>query len=111
MPSTASTSRSIGRARRIPRDCIDLDVSTLADHVGAATTVLKPLYELIRCHVFAAERVHSDDTTVPALAPGKTITGRLCSRRGSSSSATTRKAAAMAAATTKAASSRLTASI
>jgi len=49
----------------------------LADHVGAGTAVLSPLTELIRRHVFAAERVHGDDTTVPVLARGKTITGRL----------------------------------
>jgi hypothetical protein len=49
----------------------------LADHVGAAAAVLSPLTELIRRHVFAAERVHGDDTTVPVLAKGKTITGRL----------------------------------
>jgi transposase len=59
------------------REGIDLDVSTLADHVGAATVVLSPLCELIRQHVFAAERVHGDDTTVPVLTKGKTITGRL----------------------------------
>src|SRR6185437_12327538 len=34
------------------------------------------LTELIRRHVFA-ERVHGDDTTVPLLAKGKTITARL----------------------------------
>jgi transposase len=59
------------------REGVDLDVSTLADHVGAATAVLSPLTELIRRHVFGAERVHGDDTTVPVQAPGKTITGRL----------------------------------
>ena len=32
--------------------------------------------ERIEAHVFAAERVHGDDTTVPVLAKGKTITGR-----------------------------------
>jgi transposase len=32
---------------------------------------------LIRAHVFAAERIHADDTTVPVLAKGKTRTGRL----------------------------------
>jgi transposase len=41
----------------------------LADHVGAGAAVLKPLTELIRCHVFAAERVYGDNTTVPVLAP------------------------------------------
>jgi transposase len=59
------------------REGIDLDVSTLADHVGAGAAVLSPLTELIRRHVFAAERVHGDDTTVPLLAKGKTITARL----------------------------------
>jgi transposase len=59
------------------REGVDLDVSTLADHVGAAAAVLSPLIELIRRHVFAAERVHADDTTVPLLAKGKTITARL----------------------------------
>lgn len=59
------------------RQGIDLDVSTLADWVGACTAALAPLYELIRRHVFAAERIHGDDTTVPVLAKGKTITGRL----------------------------------
>ncbi len=59
------------------REGVDLDVSTLADHVGAGAAVLSPLTELIRRHVFAAARVHGDDTTVPVLAKGKTITGRL----------------------------------
>jgi transposase len=59
------------------RESVDLDVSTMADHVGACTAVLSPLHELIRRHVFAAERVHGDDTTVPLLAKGKTITARL----------------------------------
>jgi transposase len=36
-----------------------------------------PLIEAIRAHVFAAERIHADDTTVPVLAKGKTRTGRL----------------------------------
>ena len=31
----------------------------------------------MRSHVFDADRVHGDDTTVPVLAPGKTVTGRL----------------------------------
>jgi transposase len=56
---------------------IDLSVSTLADWVGACTTVLSPLVTLIRNHVLAGERIHGDDTTVPVLAKVKTITGRL----------------------------------
>jgi transposase len=59
------------------REGIELDVSTLADWVGAASATLMPLVETIRAHVFAAERIHADDTTVPVLAKGKTRTGRL----------------------------------
>jgi transposase len=59
------------------REGIDLDVSTLADWVGAAVATLMPLVETIRAHVLAAERIHADDTTVPVLAKGKTHTGRL----------------------------------
>jgi transposase len=36
-----------------------------------------PPVEAIRLHVFAAERIHADDTTVPVLAKGKTRIGRL----------------------------------
>src|ERR1700740_1267380 len=59
------------------REGIELDVSTLADWVGACTATLAPLLALIRAHVTAAERLHGDDTPVPVLAKGKTITGRL----------------------------------
>src|SRR5712672_2262388 len=38
------------------REGIDLDVSTLADWVGACTGTLAPLVALIRAHVFAAAR-------------------------------------------------------
>src|SRR5947209_8072823 len=59
------------------REGIELDVSTLADWVGAAAATLMPLIVLIRAYVFAAERIHADETTVPVLAKGKTRTGRL----------------------------------
>jgi hypothetical protein len=45
--------------------------------VGACASTLMPLHELIKAHVFAAERIHGDDTTVPVLAKGKTRTGRI----------------------------------
>ncbi|KPH88014.1 hypothetical protein GLUCOINTEAF2_0203996 [Komagataeibacter intermedius AF2] len=59
------------------REGIDLDTSTLADWVGACTATLAPLTALIRAHVLAARRLHADDTTVPVLARGRTVTGRL----------------------------------
>jgi transposase len=65
------------QSERYAREGVDLDVSSLADHVGAGAAALAPLHELIRTHVLAAERLHGDDTTVPVLAKGKTITGRL----------------------------------
>jgi Transposase IS66 family len=49
----------------------------MADHVGACAATLLPIYELIKSHVFAAERIHGDDTSVPVLAKMKTRTGRL----------------------------------
>src|SRR5450755_4280136 len=65
------------QSERYRREGIDLSVSTLADQVGACTTVLQPLYALIERHVLAAERLHGDDTTVPILAKGQTVTGRV----------------------------------
>ena len=54
-----------------------LSVSTLADYVGHCTILLRGLVDLIEAHVLAAERIHHDDTTVPVIAAGKTITGRI----------------------------------
>lgn len=59
------------------REGIDLDVSTLADWVGACAATLAPLVAVLQSHVLASERLHADDTTVPVLAKGKTSTGRL----------------------------------
>ena len=52
-------------------------MSTLADWVGAAAATLMPLVTAILMHVFAAQCIHADDTTVPVLAKGKTRIGRL----------------------------------
>jgi transposase len=65
------------QSERYAREGIDLSVSTLADQVGACAAVLRPLYELIRAHVFAGDRVHGDETTVPVLAKHQTRKGRL----------------------------------
>ena len=61
------------------REGMDLDRSTLCDWVGQAVWLLQPVVEAIRRHVFAAEKIHGDDTTVPVLSPGlgRTKTGRL----------------------------------
>jgi transposase len=61
------------------REGVDLDRSTLAGRVGAASELLAPLVDATRKHVLAGVKVHADDTPVPVLAPGngKTKTGRL----------------------------------
>jgi transposase len=61
------------------RQGLDLDRSTLCDWVGQAAWLLAPIVTAIRAHVFAAEKIHGDDTTVPVLEPGlgRTRTGRL----------------------------------
>ena len=58
---------------------VDLDRATLADWVGAAARLLEPLVDVLGRYVLAAEKVHTDDTPVPVLDPGrgKTKTGRL----------------------------------
>ncbi|MEO7650577.1 MAG: IS66 family transposase [Bryobacteraceae bacterium] len=65
------------QSERYAREGIDLSVSTLADQVGACTVALQPLHAQIETHVLVAERLHGDDTTVPILAKGKTITGHI----------------------------------
>jgi transposase len=59
------------------REGVELGVSTLADWVGTCTAMLAPLVARIDAHVLAAERLHGDDTTVPLMARGKTVTARL----------------------------------
>jgi transposase len=65
------------QSERYRREGIDLCVSTLADQVAACTVALQPLHALIEAHVMAAERLHADETTVPILAKGKTVTGQI----------------------------------
>ena len=61
------------------RDGVDLSRSTLADWVGQASALLKPLVEAIGRHVVGGDTLHADDTPMPVLDPGRgrTKTGRL----------------------------------
>ena len=61
------------------REGIDLDRSTLADWVGAASHFLAPLVDQLRQACARGLKLHADDTPVPVLAPGtgKTKTARL----------------------------------
>jgi transposase len=64
------------QAERYAKEGVPLSLSTLADQVGAGCAVLEPILRCFEAHVFAADRLHGDDTTVPVLAKGKTDTGR-----------------------------------
>ena len=61
------------------REGVELERSTLAEWVGGASRLLRPLVDALRRHVLGGPTVHADDTPVPVLAPGrgKTLTGRL----------------------------------
>jgi len=58
---------------------IELDRATLASWVREASSLLQPLAEAIGRYVRKAEKIHTDDTPVPVLEPGrgKTRTARL----------------------------------
>lgn len=61
------------------RQGIDISRSVMADWVGRASVLLTPLILLIRAHIAAVDRIHTDDTPVDVLDPGrgKTKTGRV----------------------------------
>ncbi len=65
------------QSARFAAEGVSLDVSTLADWIGATAVAVAPIVDAIKAHVLAAERIHADDTTVPVLAKGKCRTGRL----------------------------------
>lgn len=61
------------------RSGVELERATLADWVGHAARLLAPLAGAVGRYVLSAEKVHTDDTPVPVLDPGRgrTKTGRL----------------------------------
>src|ERR1700681_2073371 len=65
------------QAERYAKEGVPLSLSTLADQVGGCTAVLMPLFKRLEAHVLSAGRLHGDDTRVPVLAKGKTISGRI----------------------------------
>ena len=64
------------QAERYAREGVAISLSTMADQVGACCAVLEPIFRCLEAHVFAADRLHADDTTVPVLAKGKTDIAR-----------------------------------
>lgn len=58
-------------------DNVDIPESTLCDWVAKAAFWLEPIVEVMKNDSKRAIKLHSDDTTVPVLAKGKTKLGRL----------------------------------
>lgn len=60
------------------REDVDLSRSTMAGWVGKMAGLLAPLAERIAAHVLGAAAIHTDDTPIPVLDPGRgrTKTGR-----------------------------------
>lgn len=61
------------------RENVSLSESTVGDWVGGVHELLRPLLDALRRHVFAADKLHADDTPIKVLAPGtgKTREARL----------------------------------
>jgi transposase len=61
------------------REGVELPRSTLAEWIGGAHHLPRPLVAALRTHVLDTAKLHGDDTPIPVLAPGtgKTDTGRL----------------------------------
>src|SRR5471032_3681048 len=53
------------------RHGVELDRSTMARWVGACGALMRPLVGALRADVLAPGNIHSDDTPMPVLAPGK----------------------------------------
>ncbi|MET3588890.1 transposase [Pseudorhizobium tarimense] len=56
------------QSTRFKCEGIELSTSTLGDQVGYGTAALLPIFDLIETHVFEAERLFGDDTTIPIQA-------------------------------------------
>ena len=67
------------QAQIYARQGIDLDRSTLADWVGRAAFLLRPVHERLLDELKASAKLFADETTAPVLDPGRgrTKTGQL----------------------------------
>ena len=63
----------------LARNGIDLAESTMAGWVHQCSQLLEPIIEELVKHIFAAQKLHADDTPIKVLAPGtgKTKVGRI----------------------------------
>jgi transposase len=61
------------------RSSVELDRATMASWVQEAAKLITPLVNALSRHVLGGGKIHTDDTPIPVLAPGrgKTKTGRM----------------------------------
>ena len=61
------------------REGVELSRSTLADWIGLTCRLLRPLNNALQQYVLQTDKIHTDDTPVPVLQPGRKSTkqGRL----------------------------------
>nr|WP_245315249.1 transposase [Bradyrhizobium yuanmingense] len=52
------------QSKTYAREGVEIDVSTLADRIGACVVALDPIIEAIRIHITSAERIHADDSVL-----------------------------------------------
>lgn len=62
---------------RLEAEGVPLNLSIMADQIGAICAAERPLFLLLEAHGLAADRLHADDTTVPLLAKLKTSVARI----------------------------------
>jgi len=67
------------QCQQAAREGVELSESTVGDVVGGAHQLLRPLMDALQRYVFAAPKLHADDTPIDVLVPGngKTKQGRL----------------------------------
>lgn len=67
------------QCRIFERERVELSESTVGDWVGGVHELLRPLLDALHRHVFAADKLHADDTPINVLTPGagKTRQARL----------------------------------
>jgi transposase len=58
------------QSRIYAREGVELERSVLARWVGEASALMSPLAEVLRRYVMSTDKLHGDDTPLPALAPG-----------------------------------------
>ncbi|MBB6470526.1 hypothetical protein HNQ96_006425 [Aminobacter lissarensis] len=65
------------QAQIYARQGVNLDRSTLADWVGKAAFLLRPIHERLFERLKASGKLFADETTAPVLDRGRTKTGQL----------------------------------